>query len=145
VLLNGEPIVNAHRCCLVHAGAVEQNKAGEQITEGDPHPPSFLRRSLDFTVKVIPVAILAVLPKCPACLAAYVALGTGIGLSLTAATYLRMSLIVACVASLILFVVKMIRPKLRLSLMPDFPVWQFGLWRRRSAPRRRSSWPNWTR
>jgi hypothetical protein len=101
--------VNAHRCCLVTSGAMERNKAGERIAEGDPHPASFLRRTLDFTVKVIPVAILAVLPKCPACLAAYVALGTGVGLSLTAATYLRLSLIVACVASVIFFVAKMIR------------------------------------
>ncbi len=106
--------MNAHRCCLVTSGATEQNKARERIAEGDPHPSSFLRRSLDLTAKVIPVAILAVLPKCPACLAAYVAIGTGIGLSLTTATYLRLSLIVACVATLIFFVVKMIRPKLRL-------------------------------
>jgi hypothetical protein len=91
---------------------MEQNKAGERIAEGDPQPPSFLRRFLDVTAKVIPVAILAVLPKCPACLAAYVALGTGIGLSLTAATYLRLSLVVACVASLFFFVARMIRPKL---------------------------------
>ncbi len=105
--------MNAHRCCLVTSGAMKQNKAGERIAEGDPHPPSFLRRSLDLTAKAVPVAILAVLPKCPACLAAYVALGTGIGVSLAAATYLRLSLIVACVAALIFFVVKMIRPKLR--------------------------------
>jgi hypothetical protein len=106
--------VSTHRCCLASSGAMEQNKAGERVAEGDPHPPSFLRRSLDLSAKVIPVAILAVLPKCPACLAGYVAIGTGIGLSLSAATYLRLSLIVVCVASLILFVVKMIRPKLRL-------------------------------
>jgi len=65
------------------------------------------------TAKIIPVVILAVLPKCPACLAAYVALGAGIGLSLTAATYLRLSLVVACVASSIFFVAKMMLPKLR--------------------------------
>jgi hypothetical protein len=105
--------VNAHRCCLVTSGAMEQNKAGERIAEGDPHPTSFLRRSLDLTAKVIPVAILAVLPKCPACLAAYVALGTSIGLSLSAATYLRLSLIVACVASLTFFLAKAIRPMVR--------------------------------
>jgi hypothetical protein len=103
--------VNAHRCCLVTSGAVRQNKAGERIAGG--HPPSLPRRSLDLSAKVIPVAILAVLPKCPACLAAYVALGTGIGLSLTAATYLRLTLIVVCVASLIFFVAKMIRPALQ--------------------------------
>jgi len=105
--------VNAHRCCLVPLGAMEQNKAGERIADGDPLPPSFLRRSLDLTAKVVPVAILAVLPKCPACLAAYVALGTGIGLSLTAATYLRLSLMVACVVSLMFFVVKMMLPRVR--------------------------------
>ena len=105
--------MNAHRCCLVPLGAMEQNKAGERIADGDPLPPSFLRRSLDLTAKVVPVAILAVLPKCPACLAAYVALGTGIGLSLTAATYLRLSLMVACVVSLMFFVVKMMLPRVR--------------------------------
>jgi hypothetical protein len=88
------------------------NEAGKRIAGGDPHPPRLLRRSLDLSAKVIPVAILAVLPKCPACLAAYVALGTGIGLSLTVATYLRLSLIVVCVAALTFFLAKAIRPKL---------------------------------
>jgi hypothetical protein len=105
--------VNARRCCLVNSGALEQNKAGERIAGGDPHPPSFMRRSLDLIAKVVPVALLVVLPKCPACLVAYVALGTGIGLSLTAATSLRLLLMVACVGSLIFFVFKMIRPKIR--------------------------------
>lgn len=104
--------MNAHRCCVITPGSMEQNKVGERIAGGDPHPPSFLRRSLDLIAKVVPVALLVVLPKCPACLVAYVALGTGIGLSLTAATYLRLSLIVACVASVIFFVAKMIGPKL---------------------------------
>jgi hypothetical protein len=92
---------------------MERNQAGERIGERGPLRPPFPRRSLDLTAKIIPVAILAVLPKCPACLAAYVALGTGIGLSLTAATYLRLSLIVACVASLMFFVAKMMLPRLR--------------------------------
>jgi hypothetical protein len=105
--------MNAHRCCLVTSGAMRQNKAGERIAGGDPHPASLLRRSLDLSAKVIPVATLAVLPKCPACLAAYVALGTGIGLSLTAATYLRLSLIAVCVASLTFFLANAIRPRVR--------------------------------
>jgi hypothetical protein len=48
-----------------------------------------------------------------------VALGTGIGLSLTAATYLRLLLIVVCVASLTFFLAKAIRPlvrRMRISL-----------------------------
>ena len=105
--------MKADRCCLVSSGGMERNKARARIAEGDPHRPWLVRRSLGLTAKVIPGAILAVLPKCPVCLAAYVALGTGIGLSLTAATYLRLLLIVVCVASLIFFAAKMIRPRLR--------------------------------
>ena len=104
--------MNAHRCCVVPLGGVEQKKAGVRIAGGDPHPPSSTRRSLDLTAKIVPVAILAVLPKCPVCLAAYVALGTGIGLSLTAATYMRLSLVVLCVASLVFFAAKSLRPRL---------------------------------
>jgi hypothetical protein len=104
--------VSAQRCCLVDSGGIEQKNAGMRIAEGGPHPRSFIRRSLDLTAKIVPVAVLAVLPKCPACLAVYVALGTGIGISLTAATYIRTSLVVLCVASLVYFTAKAVRPRL---------------------------------
>ena len=111
MLLRGEPFVSAPRCCVVPSGGIGQKNAGVRIAEGDPHPRSFTRRSLDLTAKVVPLAVLAVLPKCPACLAAYVALGTGIGLSLTAATYIRLSLIVVCAASLAYFGFNIVRPR----------------------------------
>jgi hypothetical protein len=103
--------MSAHPCCVVAARGIEHEKPGVRLAEGDPHPPSFPRRSLDLVSRIVPVAILVVLPKCPACLVAYVALGTGIGISLTAATYMRMLLVVLCVTSLAYFALTTLRRK----------------------------------
>lgn len=59
------------------------------------------RRTVQKTLAwLLPSALLAFVPKCPACLAAYLAIWTGIGLSLSTATYLRWVLISLAVASL---------------------------------------------
>ena len=63
--------------------------------------PTWVRRVREIFAWVLPSAILVLVPKCPACLAAYVAVWTGIGLSFSAATNLRVSLMVLCVGLLL--------------------------------------------
>lgn len=49
---------------------------------------------------IVPSAVLIVMPKCPVCLAAYITLVTGIGVSLTLAAYLRFFLVAICLVTL---------------------------------------------
>ena len=49
---------------------------------------------------LFPSLVLALMPKCPACVAAYVGLGTGIGLSFSTAATLQKGLILGSVAAL---------------------------------------------
>lgn len=70
---------------------------------------SWWKRAGELAGWVIPSATLALLPKCPLCVAAYVALATGIGISFTAAAYLRATLIVLCVLSLVFIAARRLR------------------------------------
>ena len=58
---------------------------------------------------IVPSVTLALLPKCPACVAAYVLLATGIGISLPTATHLRVILVALCVASLVFIAARRLR------------------------------------
>jgi hypothetical protein len=52
---------------------------------------------------ILPGIVLALMPKCPACIVAYAAIFTGLGISLTVATFLHVGLIVLCIACILLF------------------------------------------
>lgn len=64
------------------------------------------RRGLDVVGYVVPAAVLALLPKCPLCLAAYLAAGTGLGIAISTAAHLRMLLLVLCVTCLVFMATK---------------------------------------
>jgi hypothetical protein len=49
---------------------------------------------------IAPSAGLALIPKCPACVAAYVATLTGLGISIPMASGIRWGLIILCIVAL---------------------------------------------
>jgi hypothetical protein len=50
---------------------------------------------------VVPSAVMVLMPKCPACVVAYVAIATGAGISVSAAAHLRLVMLVLCVVMLV--------------------------------------------
>src|ERR1700720_2707599 len=86
-------------CCQI------KTRAGDNARR----PASRLRRGGEIAGWIVPTATLALVPKCPACVAAYVALATGIGISLPTATHLRAMLVALCVASLVFIAARRLR------------------------------------
>src|ERR1700722_17638503 len=79
-----EPFMSAHACC--------SRKAAEPRR-------SFWKRT---SGGVLSGALLVLMPKCPMCIAAYVALVTGMGVSVSTAAYLREGMIGLSIGSLLL-------------------------------------------
>jgi len=59
-----------------------------------------------------PAAVLVLLPKCPACIAAWLAVTAGLGVSVSTAATLRMGIVGSCVACLAVVAVRQIRRRI---------------------------------
>lgn len=74
-------MINTHQCCQI-----------------PPNRNNHTRSRFDNTGSILPSMGLALIPKCPVCIAAWVLFFSGLGLSLAAAASLRAVLIIAYVA-----------------------------------------------
>jgi len=83
---------------------------------------SWLRRVRGVAGWILPSTLLALMPKCPICLAAYVALCTGFTMSGSSAHILMRTLTVLCIGTLALCVVRRVvscyQNKQTLNLQP---------------------------
>jgi hypothetical protein len=84
-----------HQCCKIPASAPSGNCIAAAHSS---------RRRGIAAGWIIPGAILALVPKCPACLAAYIAVLTGVSVSFSLAAWLRITLIAVCFIVLTLMV-----------------------------------------
>jgi len=86
------------------------NKAEqEKLLHSQPRSKNIIKRSGEIIKMIVPAVLFTLIPKCPVCLAGYVALSTGIGLSITTATYIRIALIILFILSMAYFIFKHIR------------------------------------
>jgi hypothetical protein len=60
----------------------------------------FVSHLLNFIGWIVPTAILALIPKCPACLAGYAVIGTSVAVSLSTFAQMRLALVILCIALL---------------------------------------------
>ena len=65
--IGGGALVNTHRCCEVAASDSRSEPFAVPTTDREPHRLTFVRRCLDIAGWIVPGAILALMPKCPAC------------------------------------------------------------------------------
>jgi threonine/homoserine/homoserine lactone efflux protein len=100
--------MNDHRCCEVAASVSGGPSMIKRSENGHPARSEFFRGFFDVAGCVVSSVILALLPKCPVCFAAYVAIGTGVGLSVSTAAVLRMFLLILCGGSLVYLAVKLL-------------------------------------
>jgi hypothetical protein len=80
-----------------------------EMTARASRGPGLWRRVVAAAGWLLPSATLVLLPKCPVCFAALIAVGTGVGIPVATAAYLRTSLVAVCAFSLLFVVARRAR------------------------------------
>jgi hypothetical protein len=70
------------------------------------HQETLVRRAREVAGWILPGALLALIPKCPMCLAAYVALCTGLTMSFSTAHIVMRTLAALCIGTLALLMAR---------------------------------------
>ena len=100
--------MGSHCCCEVGASDADRKQDIVPTTDDAARPLTVALRCVDMARWMVPGAVLVLLPKCPACLAAYVAIGTGFGISISTATYVRLLLVTVWLTSLLLLAARIL-------------------------------------
>jgi hypothetical protein len=79
---------------------------GARDCDDTRRPASRWRRGGEIAGWIIPGVTLVLLPKCPICVAAYVALFTGVGISIANASMLRKLMLILCVSAVLCLALK---------------------------------------
>src|SRR6202451_4875144 len=88
-------------------GGCERGRGGRpQWSRSSPASRPKSRSAWEIAAGALSLGVWVLMPKCPVCLAAHVALWTGLGLSFPEATYARWSLLSMSGALLVYLVVK---------------------------------------
>ena len=87
---------------------VAPNPAGPKLGDGK-RPIGFLRRAWRSIQWLLPATLLVLMPKCPLCVAAYFALFTGIGITVSVARWIQILMLVFCLTSLACLAVRHLR------------------------------------
>lgn len=90
------------------AAATTDQAAAASIANGRPGESLVTQRTRGATAWALPSITLALVPKCPMCVAAYLAIGSGLGVSLTTAAHLRTALVWLCWSTLALLVARLV-------------------------------------
>jgi hypothetical protein len=96
--------------CLCRRIAASPPAVAPPIAHGRAGASQVKRRTRGAAAWALPSVALALVPKCPMCVAAYLAIGGGLGVSLTTAAHLRTALVWLCWSTLALLAARLVAP-----------------------------------